>query len=285
MTSPVNRRPARAVLRRRPLALGLAVLGTLALLLAACGGSGRSHAVSSTSASGAGSSSGAPSNATDGDTGTAGAPRTTASTVAGGGGTASRCYAGSGAAKPDGAPPSSYPSTDAFGEVWVSGKPLAQYDGSSSDPAKGCETPHVVGQTFDGKPLDLTRSGEPTVIVYFAHWCPHCNREVPLLVKWLDEHGAPAGVRVVGVATGSRKQAPNFPPRTWLKKLGWSQPTVADDQDGTAASALGLAAYPYFVFLDADGSVFFRQEGEWDVAQFAAKVADLRRASAGPASS
>jgi thiol-disulfide isomerase/thioredoxin len=205
--------------------------------------------------------------------------------VAGGGSTAADCYASSKAAKPSSPPRSSYPSTDAFGEVWVSGKPLAQDEGASKDPAIGCETPHVVGQTFDGKPLDLTRSGQPTVLVFFAHWCPHCNREVPKLVSWLEDHGAPSGVRIVGVATGSSKQAPNFPPKSWLKKLGWKQPTVADDEHGTAGAALGLTAYPYFVFLRADGSVFLRQEGEWDIDQFAAKVDELGRTSTGAVSS
>jgi thiol-disulfide isomerase/thioredoxin len=252
------------------------------VLLASCGGSGKSASESTAPSSGT-SDGGAL--ATNGQSSSQSGTGATASTVAGGGSTASRCYASTKAVTPSSAPRTSYPSTEAFGEVWVSGKPLAQDEGSSKDPTVGCETPHVVGQTFDGKALDLTRSGQPTVLVFFAHWCPHCNREVPKLVSWLEDHDVPAGVRIVGVATGSSKQAPNFPPKSWLEKLGWKQPTVADDQNGTAGAALGLAAYPYFVFLRADGSVFFRQEGEWDVDDFAAKVAELGRTSTGAVSS
>ena len=36
---------------------------------------------------------------------------------------------------------------------------------------------------------------------------------------------------------------------------------ILDDAQGTVAAAFGLSAYPYFVFVDADGQVALRATG------------------------
>ncbi len=104
--------------------------------------------------------------------------------------------------------------------------------------------------------------GVPKVLVFLAHWCPHCQREVPVLVDWLAEHGKPSDVDIYGIATGSTKDRPNFPPSAWLEKEGWDLPTVADSADGTAGMSFGLSAFPFFVALDADNDVVARGSGE-----------------------
>ncbi len=49
------------------------------------------------------------------------------------------------------------------------------------------------------------------------------------------------------------KQRPNFPPADWLQDEGWSGDVLVDDESMTAATAYGLAGYPFLVMLDADG--------------------------------
>ena len=32
---------------------------------------------------------------------------------------------------------------------------------------------------FDGAPLTIAPTGKPMLVVFLAHWCPHCNAEIP----------------------------------------------------------------------------------------------------------
>ena len=39
------------------------------------------------------------------------------------------------------------------------------------------------------------------MIVVMAHWCPHCNEEVPSSSQWEQSGKVPEGLDVVGVST------------------------------------------------------------------------------------
>ena len=89
--------------------------------------------------------------------------------------------------------------------VAVTGTPLpAMPDDGSADAAIGQAVPVVKGLDFEGNAvsLDVAAGGTPTIVVFLAHWCPHCNREVPRILELDADGGIPEGVRVVGVATG-----------------------------------------------------------------------------------
>jgi thiol-disulfide isomerase/thioredoxin len=130
------------------------------------------------------------------------------------------------------------------------------------DPAVGKEIPEAKGQSFDGTPVDIRNDGRPKLILFVAHWCPHCQREVPLLTDYLKSHKLPSGVDLYTVATATSSARPNYPPSSWLSKVGWKAPTMADSGDGKAATAFGLNAFPYFVAVDGSGKVVARTTGE-----------------------
>jgi thiol-disulfide isomerase/thioredoxin len=158
---------------------------------------------------------------------------------------------------------------------------LPAFDESAKvDAAAGRLAPTVHGQAFDGAPITITNDGSPKLLLFVAHWCPHCRREVPLLSQFLRTNQVPAGVKIITVSTGVNPSAPNFPPAAWLQTEQWTQPTIADDSRGTAAQAFGLPSYPYFVVLDAAGKVVTRTSGELPIEQFQSL---LRRAAAPPA--
>ena len=165
-----------------------------------------------------------------------------------------------------------------FGKVTVEGTPLSSF-ASGKDTAVGKPAPLVVGQSFDGSEVRLAANGKPTVIFFLAHWCPHCNREVPALVADWNAHGQPAGVQLLSVTTGSNPNATNWPPSQWVKDEKWPVPVLADSERQEAATAFGLPAYPFFVMLKPDGTVFLRNSGEWPVSAFNAEVAALVKAS------
>ena len=142
----------------------------------------------------------------------------------------------------------------------------------SEDEAVGATAPTVSGASFDGTPITIA-PGRPTLVVFLAHWCPHCQREVPVLVQWAQDGGAPAGLDVIGVATATTPQRDNYPPSDWLAREGWPWPVMADSASADALIAMGGDAFPFFVLLDAEGNVVARQSGEIDPADLADLIA------------
>ncbi len=162
----------------------------------------------------------------------------------------------------------------------VSGSALVPYDGSSPDPAVGLVPPELTGQDFAGAPVSITDDGEPKVVMFLAHWCPHCQREVPKVQSWLDTNGMPPGVSLYAVPTATVEGRDNYPPSQWLLGKNWTVPVLVDDAAGTAATAWGLRSYPYFVAVGPDGTVVKRASGELSEAQFYALVDAARSGTA-----
>jgi len=151
-----------------------------------------------------------------------------------------------------------------FQEVKINGTALPDAPGSAevADTAVGLAAPAVSGKYFDGTPTELLVAGKPTMIVFAAHWCPHCNAEIPIISGMIND-GAAEGIDTVAVATSSDQNKPYFPPETWLKgKMGWKWKTIADDKSNSLAAAYGVTGFPTMVFIGADGLVKARTSGE-----------------------
>lgn len=150
---------------------------------------------------------------------------------------------------------------EAFGTPVVTGDALAPL-GEGVDAAVGQMAPSVAGENFTGDAVTITNDGRPKMIILLAHWCPHCQNEVPVVQAWLDAGQLPAGVDIYSVATGTSSTRENYPPQTWLEREGWTPPVIADDQAYTVGDAFGLTAFPFWVFVNADGTVAARTTGE-----------------------
>lgn len=153
--------------------------------------------------------------------------------------------------------------------VTVTGTALPEFEPGGADSAVGQTIPEVKGQSFDGSPVTIGNDGRSKLIVFVAHWCPHCQKEIPLLADWLKSNSLPGGVDLYTVSTGVTDKRPNYPPSKWLKKEGWTAKTLADSQEQQAADAFGLSAFPYFVAVDGSGKVVARTSGEITTGQFA----------------
>jgi thiol-disulfide isomerase/thioredoxin len=147
-------------------------------------------------------------------------------------------------------------------ELTVDGTGLPAFEAGTRDTAVGMTAPTLESVNFAGKPARAGgATGSPYALVFLAHWCPHCQAEVPVLVD-LARGGQIAGVDVVGIPTGTTDQAPNYPPSEWLSREDWPFPVLLDTANRKAAAAYGLTGYPYFVFVDAQGEVAGRTSGE-----------------------
>lgn len=153
------------------------------------------------------------------------------------------------------------PSTVPATPPTITGASLPSFKQTTGDAADGLAAPVVQGRDYQGIPVGIAPSGKPTVVIFVAHWCPHCQNEVPVIQAWINAGHAPKDVDLVSVSTAIDPTAPNYPPEAWLEREGWSVPVIVDPTN-TAAQAYGLTAYPFFVLLDGKGHVFTRLSGE-----------------------
>jgi cytochrome c biogenesis protein CcmG, thiol:disulfide interchange protein DsbE len=151
-------------------------------------------------------------------------------------------------------------SARAFGAVEVAGEALPTL-GGTRDPATGVQAPLLRLEDPYGGTEAVGGPGEAVLVVFLAHWCPHCQAEVPVLVE-MARDGAFEGSQLVAVLTGTNREAPNFPPVAWLEREGWPGRILLDDDDATAAAAYGLDGYPFVVVVDGGGRVVARASGE-----------------------
>ena len=151
--------------------------------------------------------------------------------------------------------------------ITVTGHALVTLPDSGADPAVNTIAPALAGKSFAGAPVSITPGKDgKLMVVFLAHWCPHCQREVPRIVQWMASPDAPKDVKVVAVATSTTSDRPNFPPSAWLAKENWKAPVIADTSDGAAAQAFGLSGFPFIALIDASGKVVARNAGELTVA-------------------
>jgi thiol-disulfide isomerase/thioredoxin len=169
---------------------------------------------------------------------------------------------------------------EVLGDVEVVGDPLPQFTDGAIDPAVGTAAPVVIGADYAGEPVTIDAASDgPTMVIVMAHWCPHCNAEIPKLNQLRDEGRVPDGVNVVAVSSGVNPDRGSFPPAEWLEDADWTFPVVADGLDDRgafiASTAYGTAGVPFVILIDGDGDVAARWAGERSLEEIAAALTQL----------
>jgi thiol-disulfide isomerase/thioredoxin len=117
-----------------------------------------------------------------------------------------------------------------------------------------------------GGPFDLAVNGKakPTLLEVFATWCPHCQREAPVISKLALQYKGRANI--VGVA-GSDLGIDHTTPETqadvyaWSEQFGATYP-VAFDPNLDVAKKYMSDGFPTIVLIGADGTVQAIRSGE-----------------------
>ena len=156
-----------------------------------------------------------------------------------------------------------------YQKVSSTGGMLAPLPESGADTETGKSVAVLKGYDLQGRPISIDPAGEgkATMVVFLAHWCPHCNREIPVLNKWRESGEVPTGLRVVGITTGSKADQANWPPSKWMTAMKWPFEVMADSEAQEAAAAYGVAGYPFIAFVGANGKITARTSGEIPVEQ------------------
>jgi thiol-disulfide isomerase/thioredoxin len=186
---------------------------------------------------------------------------------------------------PSPTPPDEQPQAlaDVTRPVEVVGDPLPTLATAdpAADPAIGTKAPVLVGEDYTGQPvrIDAAESG-PTMVVVLAHWCPHCNVEIPRLNQLRDLDRIPDRVNVVAISSLINPSRANFPPDTWISQMDWTYAVLADGVDPDrdvfiGADAFGVSGVPFVTLIDGDGMVAARWAGESDPDQIVSLLDEL----------
>ncbi|MGC9538979.1 redoxin domain-containing protein [Streptomyces sp. UG1] len=149
--------------------------------------------------------------------------------------------ASSGGAAPTDSPSASSPDSSA-----------AAQDGDGAGTAAVPEALRFTGTTVDGKPFDAaTLAGKPTVLWFWAPWCPTCKAQGPETARVADRFEGKA--HVIGVAGLDKPQAmKDFVTDT---KVG-TFPNLSDEP-GEIWKKFEITQQSIYVILDKDGKTVF----------------------------
>ncbi|MEZ5377975.1 MAG: hypothetical protein R2733_15815 [Acidimicrobiales bacterium] len=130
------------------------------------------------------------------------------------------------------------------------------------DPSIGQVAPTLVGTDFDGNESTIGPDGRMKAVYFLAHWCPHCQVEVPKIQALIDAGVQPGELDIYGVSTAVAAERGNYPPQAWFEAEAWSSPLLRDDADASALVSYGAGGFPYVVFLDGENRLLTRAAGE-----------------------
>ena len=68
----------------------------------------------------------------------------------------------------------------------------------------------------------------------------------------------------------------NFPPSEWFEREGWTVPVIRDDSDNTVHTAYGAGGFPFWVFVNSDGTVAVRVAGSTPIETIELIMNDLK---------
>ncbi len=120
--------------------------------------------------------------------------------------------------------------------------------------------------TLNGQPGSLAAlRGHPVLLEFFATWCPHCQREAPILTT-LAQRYATRGLLTFGVSANPLGQDQRTPIsiadiQSFATRYGAHFPLLLD-ANLVGAQRYGVHGYPTLYLIDQNGVIRFASEGE-----------------------
>ena len=124
--------------------------------------------------------------------------------------------------------------------------------------ALGAKAPSAHVQSLDGKPVELSSvlGAGPTLIEFWATWCPNCKELEPTLTAAQTKYAG--RVRFVTVAVAINESLERVRKHAAVHPLPG---TIVYDADGNAAGAFDAPATSYVVVIDHAGKVVYTGVG------------------------
>jgi thiol-disulfide isomerase/thioredoxin len=111
--------------------------------------------------------------------------------------------------------------------------------------------PELSGKAVSGQHFTLANVSRPTLVYFWASWCPVCGLTRHTVESLATDHA----VVTVALASGTEQELAQY-----MKQHGVSAPTL-NDPDGAYAAQWGVRGTPTFFVLDRKGVIRFREVG------------------------
>ncbi|MBV9455752.1 MAG: TlpA family protein disulfide reductase [Rubrobacter sp.] len=120
----------------------------------------------------------------------------------------------------------------------------------------GSEAPDFTIQSVNGSNISLgdATGKDATMLVFFASWCPHCNREAPIIS---DLEGKYDNLRVIMVGIDDQDNQEKV--REFVNKYEIKGPAAYDPSLGSTYQASG---YPTIYVIDKNKEITAANSGE-----------------------
>lgn len=124
--------------------------------------------------------------------------------------------------------------------------------------------PDVTLKDINGKEVkiaDLSRSGKPIIISFFATWCKPCIRELKaiheLYPDWQDETDVEMYIVSIDEGQDVQRVAP------MVNGFGWEYKVLLDP-NGTFKRAMNVQSIPHLFVVDSKGKTVYNHVGYTD---------------------
>ena len=129
--------------------------------------------------------------------------------------------------------------------------------------ASGCPDSGQAAEDFSlktvggGQPVTLSKlKGKPTLVVFWATWCPPCRREIPDLKAMYVKYGT--RLNMLAVAVNYRQTERDVAAFAATNGL---QYTLLWDADNKAADHYCVSGIPTVVLVDPEGIIRYKANG------------------------
>ncbi len=120
---------------------------------------------------------------------------------------------------------------------------------------QGEPAPTWAGMDFSGNEVHFPSviDGKPTVMIFFATWCPYCKAFMPYLGQIQKEYGKDQ----INILAINAKEKGEGDPKAYVEKLGYPVISVADGD--TIAEEYSVRFIPGLMIVDGDGNIAWKR--------------------------
>ena len=150
---------------------------------------------------------------------------------------------------------------------------------SSGSTSSAANSEYLIFDDFNIKTLDGTEValssfyGKPTLLSFWATWCPPCNAEAPEIQKLWKRYGDQVNFVMVDASVVDGRDTPEGI-KSWMEQSAYSYP-VYYDETGEAAFVTEVYYLPTMYVLDSEGHVLTAFSGALDEASGAQLIEQL----------
>lgn len=155
--------------------------------------------------------------------------------------------------------PSSVVKTDNNAEKSPSVEVEGEPETPKSDKPVSNKAPDFVVYDVDGNQVKLSDfEGKPTVVNFWASWCPPCKQEMPDFNKVYLDMGEEVNFVMIDLVDGDQESQQDG--IKFVEESGFEFP-IYFDTDQKAAYTYGVSSIPTTIFIDKDGHLVTGAQG------------------------